>query len=239
MYQPRLLFNTDESKKPPLLSIKPLAWLWPAFYTCEMDMIDQIGMDAIMFLRFISICFRFFAVALVVAIPLLIFNFNAAQIDGKSGVTDYSFKQVFASSLRFLTMENLEADSRYYYVYSFATLFLSILAYVLFYWTWLDYATLRKQYVSTLDYLDSPHCKTLLLNGISSKMKNRNEIERLILGIYPSAEIDQIVYGRNFRDLALLCNEHRKVNDKLEKVLDKCNNILINTRLLWERKANS
>lgn len=224
VYEPRLFFATDESKKPPLLSLKPLAWLWPAYYTSEMEMIDQIGMDAIMFLRFISTCFRFFAGALVVAIPLLIFNFNAPTVVGKPGVVDYSFGKVIASSLRFLTMENLEADSKYYYVYSFGTIIISIYAYILFYWAWLDYAILRKQFIAKLDYLDSPHCRTLLLNGIPPKLQTKNEIKRLILDIYPSADIDQIVHGRNFRELAILCKEHCKFNDKMEQALDKCNN---------------
>ncbi len=227
VYQPRVKFATDQSKKPPALSVRPLAWLWPAYYTNELDMINEIGMDSIMFLRFILTCFRFFSGALLVAVPLLIFNYHSPEIAapglrGKSQETNQDMEEVFKASLGSLTMENLPSESQYYYIYSFFTLMISFYAYLLFYWTWCDYVTLRKKYVTTLDYVESVHARTLLLNNISAKMHEKEEIKRIVREIHQEAEIDQIVYGRNFRELEVLCDNHSKVNDNIEQNLDNC-----------------
>jgi hypothetical protein len=225
VYQPRVKFAMEESKKPPALSIRKFAWAWPAFKTNEMDMIDKIGMDSIMFLRFILTCFKFFAGALVVAIPLTIFNFYAKDIDKPPRVIlakGQKLKEIVKSSLLTLTMENLQAESRYFYIYSICTVVLSFYAYLLFYWTWRDYLTLKEKYFTSQDYLDSPHSRTLLLNGISPKMQNNHEIQRLILNIDEMAEIVHIVYGRDFSEINNLCDQHRKTNGDMEQKLDNC-----------------
>jgi hypothetical protein len=225
VYQPRVKFAIDQSKKPPALSIRPLAWLWPAFYTNELEMINMIGMDSIMFLRFILVCFKFFSGSLVVAVPLLIFNYHSPGISApaiKRNSEDDKLENVIKMSLGQLTMENLPSESQYFYLYSFSTFVISFYAYWLFYWTWRDYVTLRKKFIISQGYLESVHARTLLLNNISPKMHEKEEIKRIMLELYQGAEIDQIVYGRNFREIDVLCEKHRKVNDHMEQNLDNC-----------------
>ena len=227
VYQPRIEFASNDGKKPQSLGASPSAWIWQAFRQSEMNMTEQLGMDSIMFLRIILTFFKFFAGALIVAIPLMIFNFYSPEITQNSGYDQYSIRNVTKASLPLLTMQNLASGSNYYYMYSFITLIGSCYAYLLFYWTWQDYIALRKMYIKSPEYLESPHSRTLLLSGVSRKILQQEEIVNLVLEIFPHAQIDQIVYGRDYKSLPLHCQKHSDLSHKMEKLLDKCKHSII------------
>ena len=163
---------------------------------------------------------------MIIAVPLMIFNSVMPNIlkNSKTFANVFQNQTLITNSLQNLAIRDFRAAPQYYYVYSFATLIVSLYAYVLLYWTWMEFMILRNQLLKSKEHLESPHCRTVLLNGLSPTLTDKNEVVKLILNAYNEAEIDQIVLGRDYKELTELCEEHSKANDKMEQTLNKCNN---------------
>lgn len=83
-----------------------------------------------MFLRFVHLCWKFFAGIIIITIPLIIFNSFAPQITNTPGASAYYENDW--NPLSVLTMQNLNPDSPWFYLYTAIAWVFSIYAYSLF-----------------------------------------------------------------------------------------------------------
>lgn len=71
IYAPKLK-HADEKHAPPPIGRQPWAWVTPLLHTQEKILMSQIGMDAIIFLRFIRMLRNMFLVLMALGVGILL-----------------------------------------------------------------------------------------------------------------------------------------------------------------------
>lgn len=71
MYAPKLK-HADEKHAPPPIGKEPWSWLTALWKTKEEALVHQIGMDAVVFLRFVRMCRNLFLVLSVLGVGILV-----------------------------------------------------------------------------------------------------------------------------------------------------------------------
>lgn len=118
----------------------PTAWLRPTLFTNENQLVDKIGLDAVMFLRFLRFCVQFFLGLCAFGIPLCIFHSFAPKIIGQSnndegnvdeqnGKNGEGKKKVFNPKLSSLSMNQVFRESPWFWLHASLVYLFSLYAY--------------------------------------------------------------------------------------------------------------
>jgi hypothetical protein len=157
VYAPRLR-HVDEKHAPPQLGKGYFSWFTPLMKCHELDLVDRIGMDAIIFLRFMRMCRTiFFWLSLVGCAVMIPVNItcnlkSGAKFDSKSW-------------FMFMTPQYNGGDCMWAHVV-IAWLFDLVVMFFLW-WNYKDIVRLRKNYFESTEYTDSLHSRTLLVRTCS------------------------------------------------------------------------
>ncbi len=211
VYAPKLKY-ADEKHAPPDVGKGLFAWVTPVNKTNEAQLVDKVGLDGTIFLRFTRMCRNMFLVLSVVSIGVLI----PANTLG-SDKTQYanSPDKVFAT----MTPAFIKQQAVWAHVFS-AYAVDAIIAYFL----WLNYVAvtrLRRQYFESSDYMMSLHSRTLMVTDIPTPSRTDEGILRLLDGVAKSEGFTRTSIGRNVKELPNLIEEHEKAVRQLESVLAK------------------
>jgi hypothetical protein len=118
VYEPRQKYLPDY-KKPPKLGAAFLDWTH-VLKLNDLDQVEKLGMDAVMFLRFCRFLALYFTYLLVIALPLLLLHyFSSPRTDGEV--------------LTFLTMQHVDPRSPLVWLHTAAAYITSILFYCILY----------------------------------------------------------------------------------------------------------
>lgn len=85
VYQPKVKYHVGD-KKPPPISDGIFAWIPPVLYSKEPYLLDKLGLDAVVFLRFLRLLRYLFSVMSLLACAILIpvdITFNLAHVGPK------------------------------------------------------------------------------------------------------------------------------------------------------------
>ena len=196
-----------------------------------------------MYLRFLRFLCVYFIGLTVVAIPLIVFNFFAPNFAGlpwenvsdepgffsPSPSTNDSFigNSTYSNSssnprLDWLTMQNLNPNSSWFYLYTAAAFFYSFLAYYLLAQMWLEYVQLRRQWFATKAFRGDRHNRIVMLTDIPVKERSEDSISEFLENI-DSVIPQQIMMGRHYEELEPLIENHEKYTRKMEAALFHCN----------------
>lgn len=179
-----------------------------------------------MFLRFLNFLVKLYGGILLVAIPLIFFNFYAPSITGMDGIVKQSdVKRLTATTqLSVLTMQNLNPESKWFYLYTALAWVVSLYSYMLLYNVWREYVALRQEYFTYPEFLEAYHNRTLMITRIPDELKSETAIYRFVDSLETPAPIEQLVMGRDFEVLSNLVKKHGQINAKMEKAVAKCMN---------------
>ncbi|KAK0642018.1 hypothetical protein B0T16DRAFT_335031 [Cercophora newfieldiana] len=205
VYAPKLK-HADEKHAPPPLGKGVFAWMVPLWSTSEQDLVNLVGMDATIFMRFTRMLRNIFVILSVVGCSILI------PINLSKGVY---FKD--ASELSRIGPANVWGDAHWATVVV-AWLFNFIAAGFLWY-NYRKVVQLRRQYFESEEYQHSLHARTLMLYDIPKNLSTDEGIARLIDGIAPNSSFSRTAIARDVKVLPQLIDEHAKTVRKLEKVL--------------------
>ncbi|KAF9190128.1 hypothetical protein BGZ51_008917 [Haplosporangium sp. Z 767] len=129
LYSPRCHLSVDPS---PPVSLKFMGWVLPTLRMPEEFYINNVGLDAVMFLRFLKMCLQFCIVnAVIIGAILLPLHYNAGGTE---------------SEVQRMSIINVPDESQLLWAHVFLTYFISISwMFLLFknYWQWMD---LRREY---------------------------------------------------------------------------------------------
>ncbi|KAK4241972.1 protein OSCA1 [Achaetomium macrosporum] len=204
VYAPKLK-HADEKHAPPPLGKGILAWVVPLWSTSEQDLVNLVGMDAALFMRFTRMCRNIFVILSVLGCGMLIpvnwTNFSAADDKWLAKVTP---KNVRGSPLWATVV--------------FAWL-LTIIVCGFLWWNYRKVLQLRRQYMQSEEYQQSLHARTLMLYDIPKNMCSDEGIARIIDKVAPSSSFSRTAVARDVKILPELIDEHNKTVRKLEKVL--------------------
>ncbi|KAJ3319966.1 hypothetical protein HDV06_005784 [Boothiomyces sp. JEL0866] len=218
-YEPKVHFS-EAKKKPEPLSTEPLAWLKPILQLSEAELVDKLGLDAVMFLKFIAFGVRFFVLASLLCIPLMVVYDFAPSLDKFTDVIQ-SKTDLVNPSLQFISMQHLNKGSNLLYIPSVLAYVLTFFAFYQLYVIWDQYISLRKYCFTSPEYLNSIANKTLLFTDIPEDMQNVSKFSEYIKSLNLKNTPKQIMLGRDYLELSKLVTRHLELTKGFEKVLVK------------------
>ncbi|KAK2786250.1 hypothetical protein FQN53_006804 [Emmonsiellopsis sp. PD_33] len=209
VYAPKVK-HADRKHAPPAVGRGLFAWLTPVLKTKEHELVDTIGLDATLFLRFTRMCRNILLVLSVIGccimIPINVTQSEKTIAQGLSGFVTMTPKLVFNKSLWALVVCSWAFDI--------------IIAYFL----WSNYRTvvaLRKRYFQSSEYQMSLHARTLLIRHVPERSRSDEGLLHLTDEINPTPSIPRVSIGRNMKELPKLIAEHEKLVRQLEETLAK------------------
>lgn len=188
------------------------AWIKPVIKTREPQLIETVGLDAAIFLRFTKMC-RNIMIILSIIGCLIMIPVNISQSQGNSFQASLS---AFSTMTPLYVTNNSAIWSQVVCAWAFDI----IIAYFL----WRNYRavrSLRRQYYESSDYQRSLHARTLMITDIPQPDRSDEGILRLTDEVNPTATLPRAVIGRTVRDLPRIIKEHEEAVRQLESVLAK------------------
>ncbi|KAL1311398.1 hypothetical protein AAFC00_001565 [Neodothiora populina] len=211
VYAPRSK-HADEKHAPPPIGKGYLDWVSPIIKTKETQLVEKIGMDATLFLKFTKMCRNIFLCVTVVGCGVIIPINLIASKDRSYGGDDI---KIFTK----LTPTFVWGASYWAYIVC-AYVFDAIICFFL--WrNYRDVLRLRRVYFESPEYQRSLHSRTLLITEIPRGLRTDEGLVKITeeakdIGTTPRTSI-----GRNVKDLPDLVEEHEKSVRALESVLAK------------------
>ncbi|PYH45445.1 putative DUF221 domain protein [Aspergillus saccharolyticus JOP 1030-1] len=209
VYAPKVK-HADRKHTPPPVGKGFFAWLKPVVRTKEQDLVDCVGLDATMFIRFAKMCRNIFIFLSIIGCGVMI-PLNLTQSQGNT-VSQFG---AFAT----MTPLYVSTDAIWGQVVC-AWLFDIIVVFFL----WRNYQgvlSLRRKYFQSADYQRSLHARTLMITDIPPSARSDEGVLRLTDEVNPTAALPRASIGRNVKELPRLIKEHDETVRELESVLAK------------------
>lgn len=211
VYAPRAK-HADEKHAPPPVGKGVFDWVAPVVRTKEQALVDKIGLDATIFLKFTKMCRNIFTCVTIVGCGALI---PINLISGNTGATGAEVSVVFTR----LTPTYVGGEILWAYV---------VIAYVfdviICFFLWRNYKgvhRLRRAYFESPEYQKSLHSRTLLITEIPKGLRTDEGLVKITEEAKDLGTTPRTAIGRNVKDLPDLIEEHEETVRNLEAVLAK------------------
>ncbi|KAJ5094100.1 hypothetical protein N7456_009961 [Penicillium angulare] len=210
VYAPKVK-HADQKHAPPPVGKGFFSWFKPVITTREDHLVESIGLDAVIFLRFCKMCrniFIFMSLGCIVMIPV-----NFAESKKNKNISDLSVFELM-TPLYVTTVPPIWSQV------ACAWAFDAIIGYFL----WRNYKAvrnLRRKYFQSSDYQRSLHARTLMVTDIPAPDRSDEGILRLTDQVNPTAALPRAAIGRNVKDLPSIIKEHEDAVRQLESILAK------------------
>ncbi len=149
VYAPKLK-HADEKHAPPPLGNGILAWVVPLWSTSEEELVNLVGMDAALFLRFTRMCRNIFVILSILGCSILI------PINWTNNIMTENLTWVAR-----ITPSNVWGNPHWATVV-FAWL-VTIIVCGFLWWNYKKVAELRRLYMKSDEYQQSLHARTLMV----------------------------------------------------------------------------
>ncbi|KAM5354502.1 hypothetical protein ACJ41O_001149 [Fusarium nematophilum] len=209
IYAPKLK-HADEKHAPPPIGKAPWSWITTLWNTKEDQLVQLIGMDATIFLRFVRMCRNMFLTLCIaglgILLPIHVANWTKTSDDGSNWVSKITPLHVWGKPIWAQVVV--------------AWVFNIIIASYL----WFNYRKvlqLRRKYFESEDYQKSLHSRTLMVFDIPKKGCSDEGIARIIDTVAPNSSFARTAVARNVKELPNLIAQHDHAVRKLEQVLAK------------------
>ena len=211
VYAPKSKY-ADERHAPPAIGSGLFAWVGPVAKTKEAALVEKVGLDSTVFLRFTSMCRNIFLFTSFVGIAVILpANVKGSVKFGNSGGGDQFFTN--------MTPQLVFGNALWAHVVG-AYLIDIIIAFFL----WQNYIAitrLRRNHFESADYLHSLHSRTLILLDLPPASRSDEGIMQITDGIEHTAGVPRATIGRNVKELPDLIQKHEEAVRELESVLSK------------------
>mmetsp|Transcript_31695 Transcript_31695/g.67157 ORF Transcript_31695/g.67157 Transcript_31695/m.67157 type:complete len:1163 (-) Transcript_31695:2444-5932(-) len=216
---------------PPLPVDGAFTWVKVCFFLSDEEIINRVGFDALIFLRFHRLALRCIVkMSIFSFLVLLPLNFTGGGRAKANDLKGYVDSLLFTDFLRF-TMANVSAGSPRLWVHCFAAYLLTIIVVRELLIEYNAYSSIRHRYLLSKE----PHLRTVLVSNIPRHLRSPRKIGTYFRHVYPEAvksvticqnlvRLEDMVARRTGllaqieRELLLLCRyEKRKLlsNDRL------------------------
>ncbi|KAF2098753.1 hypothetical protein NA57DRAFT_66071 [Rhizodiscina lignyota] len=212
IYAPRAK-SADEKHAPQRLERQPLGWI-RAITVKEPELVDKIGLDAVVFLRFLRMIRNIFIVVTIFGCAVII------PINLVGGHQVYKQYSNIATLLK-LTPQYIFGEKFWAFV-ACAYVFEAVICFFIW-WNYRAVLRLRQAYFRSWDYTSSLHSRTLLLRHIPAGAQTDTGIAEIVSASDATDQLPRTAIGRNVRRWGLpeLIEEHDEAVRKLEKYLAK------------------
>ncbi|OAD72878.1 hypothetical protein PHYBLDRAFT_113255, partial [Phycomyces blakesleeanus NRRL 1555(-)] len=226
VYAPKYKYAT-KSQKPPAIKRGMFAWIRPVMKASDEELLDQIGFDAILFIRFMrmlrNLLYAMSFVGICVLIPI---NVAATSYTGFWGVELLSISTINYYDGKFHSEGNLS----WYWAHTVGTWLFSLLIYRTIFYNYRAHVLFRKSYFETKDYQQATHARTLMILNVPAAMQSDTALGNWITSMDLPFPFLHASIGRHDSQLTKSVEEHEKAVRKLE--------LLLSNHLLQGNKKN-
>lgn len=214
IYAPRIRYSDEDKRPEPLKKKNPFSWIKTVFLIKEETLIDKLGIDAAVFVRFIIMMRNIFlATSLIgcaIGIPINVY-YNLHSKD--------SGKLTGADSFRLMTPSNLTGVPLAAHIVMAWVIDGIVLTFL--YFNLRKVVEIRRRAYMSKEYQNALFTRTMLVTEIPKKYLSERGLADLMSRYRVSRPINQINVGRNVKELSRLLESHERAVVELEKVLAK------------------
>ncbi|KAK8041236.1 hypothetical protein PG994_014243 [Apiospora phragmitis] len=208
VYAPRLKHSKGE-KAPPPLQPGVFGWVSPVLKTRDQVLVEKIGQDATIFLRFIKMSRNIMLVLSVIGcgvyIPLNIIENGKVQDSGSNAFTKFS---------------PYHLDGKPVWVHVVVSYVFDIVICFFLWSTYRAVTRIRREYFESPEYQSSLHARTLMVVDIPKPYRTDEGVARLVDEADTSGDPTGII-ARSIKGLPELIEKHEEAVRDLEAVLAK------------------
>ncbi|MCJ1403104.1 Transmembrane protein 63C [Xylographa trunciseda] len=212
VYAPKLK-HADKQHAPPPIGKGLFAWFSPLVTTHEDQLVDKVGMDAVIFLRFTKMCRNMFLVLSIVGCGILI---PVHILESSDYPTGSPTERAFATMTPQYVLEGTPMWSHVVCTWVFDI--------TIVFFLWRNYravARLKRLYFESSEYRTSLHSRTLWLADIPHDERSGPGLLKILGSIDKTAGTPQAYVAWDVKDLPELIEQHDQAVRKLESILAK------------------
>lgn len=213
VYAPKVK-HADKKHAPPPIGNGLFAWFPPVARYHEAHLVEKVGLDAAVFLRFTRMCRNIFTVLSLFGCGILI---PVHVLRGNKAIIPHESTQ--SRNFALLTPQYTQGFPMWSHVVCSWVFDLVI---VFFLWTnYKAVARLRREYFESPEYQMSLHSRSVWMTDIPGPDRSDEGILRIADSIKQTAGIPRAAIARNVKELPDLIEEHTDMVKELESVLAK------------------
>jgi Trk K+ transport system NAD-binding subunit len=201
--------------------VSHFGWIRSVFSISEEAVLDEVGLDAVMYLRFLAMCFSLFAILMFILFIILIpVNYYASTDEVALNITlgSGTILEVANSALSSISMSQIQNGSSIFWVHCVCAY---IVSGVVFYFLHKEY----RHYVITTarclrepkDHLDRIQQRTILITNLPKHLRTKLALEKWLLGIDIGRIQSIYMNTKQDGDLLRLLSEFKSLIYKLER----------------------
>ncbi|KAI5800937.1 hypothetical protein FPQ18DRAFT_63753 [Pyronema domesticum] len=218
VYAPKLR-HADEKHAPPMIGKGYFSWFAPLIKCKEDDLVEKIGMDATVFLRFIRLCRNlFFWLGLLGVIVIIPVNVTC---NIKNTTKDPNWKPNKSWYI-------LMSPSYTWGTCMWAHVIIAwVFDFIIMFFLWKNYRAvlkLKRAYFESPEFIDSLHARTLMIWNVPGSYRSDGGLNKIVSMLKLRQSLDsneKYAIGRNVKELPSLMEKHERAVRKLEGVLAK------------------
>ena len=197
------------------------AWISPIWHVDEGRRAGEMGLDAVMLLKFISIGCKLFTVLTLPSIALIIVHIYAPSLVRGVRPKFMNLQGLIIQnpSLVVLSMTHIPHFSPIFYLHTALAYLYSLYCMYLLHQTWKEYVELRKDYFASTEYKNALYNRTLLFTYTPKSLQDVAKFSMYLKPFSADSAPRQILFGREYLELPLLIKEHKRLTKELERIL--------------------
>ncbi|TFL07149.1 DUF221-domain-containing protein [Pterulicium gracile] len=210
IYEPKVKYHEGD-KPPPRISDSFLGWLPPLMHTKEPELVDKIGLDAVIFLRFLRMLRLLFLGVVVLAGGVLlpvnaIHNLKHVKPNKRDVLSMLTIRDVGGSAL---------------YAHIGVTYAITIFICVLLYMNWVQVVRLRKTWFRSPEHMQSFYARTLAVRQVPTRYQSDEGLRAVFDSTKMPYPTTSVHIGRKVGKLPELIEYHNQTVRDFEQVLVK------------------
>lgn len=221
IYSPRRLLTHG---RPPKISRGTFKWIEVVYNTNEDFLVNSIGLDAVMMLRFFKLGIRFFTLLSVLGLFILCPIYYYSDEPPVANLPwGYDLEELV---IKAMSIENVPNQSGYLKIILLFTWIFSLLAYsflIAFYRNYIQLKLQHDEFALTASKQSTTDMRTIMIFGVPRDLRSEMELAKYFEGLH-IGKIDTIVVCRNWTRLQKAVKKRSYYLQKLEYLTAKFGN---------------
>ncbi|KAI0258847.1 hypothetical protein BC834DRAFT_834501 [Gloeopeniophorella convolvens] len=208
VYEPKVKYHVG-NKEPPRISSSVLGWVSPLIHVKEPELVDKIGLDAAVFLRFLRMMRTALTLVALSTCAVLI-PLNVA----------YNLKKVPKDSRDVLSMLTIrDVSGNLLWAHVGMVYVVTGIVIVVSWFHWRDMVRLRSQFFRSPEYHQSFYARTLTVMRVPKKLQSDEGIRAVFESVQVPYPTTAVHIGRRVGKLPYLIEVHNNTVREFEQVL--------------------
>ncbi|KZT05389.1 DUF221-domain-containing protein [Laetiporus sulphureus 93-53] len=208
VYEPKVKYHVGD-KRPPRISDSLLGWLPPLIHTKEPVLVEKIGLDAAIFLRFLRMFRYLFTAIAFICCALLI------PVD-----VSYNLRHIPSESRDVLSMMTIrDVSGNLLFVHVAVTYVITGLVMGFVWINWREVLRLRQAWFRSPEYMQSFYARTLMITEVPRQLQSDEGLRAIFQSVQVPYPTTSVHIGRRVGKLAELIEFHNNTVRELEHVL--------------------